>query len=188
MREFWFWVKLLGLGALLGATTFFGVMRVSLRGGVVTMPDLRGLPKASAEARLRSLRLDMSVREERYSSAAPYGAVIEQSLEPGVTLKRGRDIAVVVSESVTHADLMARVWGADTGGLLRNALLFDVYRPKPQKSGEEAVGGLAAGEKSVAVRLMLNSAEVSLTEAQIEAAVQAVVAQLASHLGARLRA
>jgi phenylalanyl-tRNA synthetase beta chain len=98
-----------------------------------------------------------------------------------------RDIAVVVNESVAHADLMARVWGADTGGLLRNALLFDVYRPKPQK-GELAVSaGLAAGEKSLAVRLTLNSADASLTEAQIEAAVQAVVGQLVKHLGARLR-
>jgi phenylalanyl-tRNA synthetase beta chain len=70
---------------------------------------------------------------------------------------------------------------------LRNAVLFDVYRPKPQK-GEVAVSaGLAAGEKSLAVRLNLNSADASLTEAQIEAAVQAVVAQLVNHLGARLR-
>ena len=99
-----------------------------------------------------------------------------------------RDIAVVVSESVTHADLMARVWGADTGGLLRNALLFDVYRSKTQKADAEVSGGLAAGEKSLAVRLTLNSADAPLTEAQIEASVQAVLAQLVSHLGARLRA
>jgi phenylalanyl-tRNA synthetase beta chain len=89
---------------------------------------------------------------------------------------------------VTHAELMARVWGADSGGLLRNALLFDVYRPKPQKGSDEVSGGLAAGEKSLAVRLTLNSADASLTEVQIEAAVQAVVAQLVQHLGARLRA
>ncbi len=99
-----------------------------------------------------------------------------------------RDIAVVVSEAVTHAELMARVWAADTGGLLRNALLFDVYRPKPQKGSDELSGGLAAGEKSLAVRLSLNSADASLTEVQIEAAVQSVLAQLVTHLGARLRA
>jgi phenylalanyl-tRNA synthetase beta chain len=97
-----------------------------------------------------------------------------------------RDIAVVVSEAVTHAELMARVWGADTGGLLRNALLFDVYRPKPRS--DESVGGLAAGEKSLAVRLTLNGPEASLTDGQIDAAVQAVVQQLTAHLGARLRA
>ncbi len=99
-----------------------------------------------------------------------------------------RDIAVVVSEAVTHADLMARVWSAETGGLLRNALLFDVYRPKPQKGDVEVSGSLAVGEKSLTVRLTLNSADASLAESQIEAAVQAVLTQLQSHLGARLRA
>jgi phenylalanyl-tRNA synthetase beta chain len=95
---------------------------------------------------------------------------------------------VVVSESVTHAEVMARVWAADIGGLLRNALLFDVYRPKPQKTDAQVSAGLIAGEKSLAVRLTLNSADASLTEAQIEAAVQAVVDQLVGQLGARLRA
>ncbi|HTB22920.1 MAG TPA: PASTA domain-containing protein [bacterium] len=97
MRELLFWLKLAALGSLLGLTVFFCVMRVSLRGGTVTMPDLRGLPRGSAEQKLRTLGLDMDVREERYSTTEPYGAVLEQNLEPGVTLKRGRTIAVVVS-------------------------------------------------------------------------------------------
>lgn len=99
-----------------------------------------------------------------------------------------RDLAVVVPEAVTHAELMARVWGADTGGLLRNAILFDVYRPKPGKGGEEGGSGLVPGEKSLAVRLTLNSADTSLTDAQIDAVVQEVVASLERNLGARLRA
>ncbi len=97
MREVLFWLKLTGLGLLLGATAFFGVMRISVRGGIVTMPDLRGMPKAVADGRLRSLGLDMEVSEERYSATVPYGAVIQQSIEPGSALKRGRTIAVVVS-------------------------------------------------------------------------------------------
>ena len=97
MNELRFWLKLAALGMVLGACSFFSVMHLSLRGGAVTMPDLKGLPSKSAELKLQSLGLDMSVREERYSSTAPYGAVLEQSLEPGATLKRGRTIAVVVS-------------------------------------------------------------------------------------------
>lgn len=97
MRELKFWLKLGALGALMGSIVFFMVMRLSLKGGTVTMPELRGLPRKSAELKLQSLGLEMSVREERYSSTAPYGAVLEQSLEPGATLKRGRNIAVVVS-------------------------------------------------------------------------------------------
>jgi phenylalanyl-tRNA synthetase beta chain len=93
-----------------------------------------------------------------------------------------RDIAVIVNESVTHAALMQAIHAAPTQGLLRDALLFDVYRPK------QAVAGLSEGEKSLAVRLTLNSDDATLTDAQIDAAMQAVLAQLASDVGARLRA
>ena len=93
-----------------------------------------------------------------------------------------RDIAVIVNESVTHAALMQAIHAAPTQGLLRDALLFDVYRPK------QAAAGLSDGEKSLAVRLTLNSDEATLTDAQIDAAMQAVLAQLARDVGARLRA
>jgi phenylalanyl-tRNA synthetase beta chain len=99
-----------------------------------------------------------------------------------------RDLAVVVAERVTHADIMSAVQQAAPGGLLRSAVLFDVYRPKPLRTGEEAsAGGLALGEKSLAVRLTLAREEATLTEAEIEAAVQAIVAQLVQRTGARLR-
>lgn len=97
MKELKFWLKLGALGAALGAAVFFLFMEFSLKGGTVTMPNLKGMPKKAAEMKLRSLGLDMTVREERYSSTAPFGAILEQSLEPGATLKRGRTIAVAVS-------------------------------------------------------------------------------------------
>jgi phenylalanyl-tRNA synthetase beta chain len=92
-----------------------------------------------------------------------------------------RDLALWVAEEVTHAALMQAIWAAPTQGLLRDALLFDVYRPNA-KAGEPAVR-----DKSLAVRLTLNSDEATLTEAQIEAAVAAVVLQLQTSLSARLR-
>jgi phenylalanyl-tRNA synthetase beta chain len=91
-----------------------------------------------------------------------------------------RDLAVWVDEQVTHAALMQAIWRAPTQGLLRDALLFDVYRPAPQ-------AGQPVREKSLAVRLTLNSEEATLTEMQIEAAVGAVVQQLQTDLKARLR-
>jgi len=94
-----------------------------------------------------------------------------------------RDIAVIVAESVTHAQLMQAIHAAPTDGLLQSAVLFDIYRPKADAAG----GALAVGEKSLAVRLTLGSGEVSLTEAQIETAMHAVVAQLTQQLSARLR-
>ncbi len=100
-----------------------------------------------------------------------------------------RDLAVVVTESTSHASLMKAIRAADEGGLLRDAVLFDVYRPKPLKAGEfSAAGQLAQNEKSLAVRLTLGSDDATLTEEQIDATVKNVLARLASDLGARLRA
>ena len=94
-----------------------------------------------------------------------------------------RDIAVIVAEAVTHAQLMQAIHAAPTDGLLQDAVLFDIYRPKA-----DAAGALAVGDKSLAVRLTLGSQNATLTDAQIDAAMNAVVAHLASALGARLRA
>jgi phenylalanyl-tRNA synthetase beta chain len=88
-----------------------------------------------------------------------------------------RDIAVVVAEKVTHAELMAAVHEAPTAGFLRSAVLFDVFRP-------QASLGV---EKSLAVRLVLNSEEASLTDVQIESTVKSVLDHLALKIAARLR-
>jgi phenylalanyl-tRNA synthetase beta chain len=95
-----------------------------------------------------------------------------------------RDLAVIVAEQVSHAALMAAIESAPTAGLLRHAILFDVYRAK---AGQPA-GGLAESEKSLAVRLTLNSDDATLTEEQIETTVQAVLTALQAKVGARLRA
>ncbi len=92
-----------------------------------------------------------------------------------------RDIAIIVSDAVSHAAVMAAVRAADTGGLLRDALLFDVYKPK------QASAGLGVDEKSLAVRLTLGSADATLTDEQIDHAVKAVVDRIASEHGGRLR-
>jgi phenylalanyl-tRNA synthetase beta chain len=95
-----------------------------------------------------------------------------------------RDLAIIVSQDVTHAALMQAIQGASTSGLLRDAVLFDVYRAKPG----QASAGLAENEKSLAVRLTFNAMEATLTDEQVDAAVQAVLASLQQQVGARLRA
>ena len=96
-----------------------------------------------------------------------------------------RDIAVLVAGQVTHAALMRAIWAAPTAGFLKDARLFDVYRAKPAPDSSGA--DVEAVDKSLAVRLTLNGDEATLAEAQIDAAVQAVVSQLANDLGARQR-
>jgi phenylalanyl-tRNA synthetase beta chain len=92
-----------------------------------------------------------------------------------------RDIAVIVAEKVTHDQLLAAIRSADTGGLLRDAFLFDVYKP------QQATAGLALDEKSLAVRLTLARSDATLTDEQIDAAVRAVVERVSAQLGGRLR-
>ncbi len=113
-------------------------------------------------------------------------AVMQRDLPAAKTIAKfqevERDIAVIVRESVGHAALMAAIHAAPTQGLLQDALLFDVYRPKDSGPGMEQ------GEKSLAVRLTLGSSDATLTENQIEAAVAAVLQQLGKDVGGRLRA
>ncbi len=101
-----------------------------------------------------------------------------------------RDLAVIVAEKVTHDELMEALWAAETGGLLRDAVLFDVYRQRPAEPTESttaASGSLCAGEKSLAVRLVLNRDEATLTDSGIELALDAVMTSLTHRVGARLR-
>lgn len=92
-----------------------------------------------------------------------------------------RDIAVTVAEAVTHAQVMTAVHSASGAAALKKAVLFDVYRPK------QTSAALALGEKSLAIRLTLGVDDATMTETQIEAVVQSVLAELTSQVAARLR-
>ncbi len=96
-----------------------------------------------------------------------------------------RDIAVMLDEKVTFAAVVDAVWAAPTGGFLRDVTVFDIYRPKSINGPGAAT---ATGfDKSMALRLTLNSEDLTLTEEQIDRSVQAVVSSLANTLGARQR-
>ncbi len=87
-----------------------------------------------------------------------------------------RDICVVCDEAVTVGALEDCICAAG-GGLLKQADLFDIYR------GD----GVPQGKKSVAFSLTLRSEERSLTAAEADETVSAILAALESKLGAVLR-
>jgi len=97
-----------------------------------------------------------------------------------------RDLAVVVKDVVTHAELMAAIASTPHQQVLKETLLFDIYKPAPSAQ-PQATGGLQAGEKSMAIRLKLQAQDQTLTEDQIEGVVGAVIQQLEAQTGARLR-
>jgi phenylalanyl-tRNA synthetase beta chain len=111
-------------------------------------------------------------------------AVLERPLPAFVPLPRqqsaSRDVALVVSDAVRHDDLVQAL-RADPQGLVRAATLFDVYR------GGSASSGLAAGERSLAIRLELLDEDATLTDDRIDAAVAAAVARATAACRARLR-
>ncbi len=112
-------------------------------------------------------------------------AVLARTLPVGQGVPRQqavlRDIAVIVSEAVTHESLMQTI-GTAGDALVRSARLFDIFKPA-QPSGD-----LKEGERSMAIRLELLDDEATLTDERIEQAVATVLAALGEKLGARLRA
>lgn len=87
-----------------------------------------------------------------------------------------RDIAVVADEALTVAQLEACI--AKAGGkLLREVRLFDIYRGK----------GIDAGKKSLAFSLTLRADDRTLTDADSDGVISAVLAALDAEYGAKLR-
>lgn len=107
--------------------------------------------------------LSLQLPEKTYTPLPKY---------PAVT----RDIAVVCGEAVTVAALSDCIRAAG-GKLLRSVELFDIYRSK----------GIASGSKSAAFRLTLRADDRTLTDADSDGVVSAVLAALEKELNAKLR-
>ena len=107
--------------------------------------------------------LSLQLPEKTYTPLPKY---------PAVT----RDIAVVCGEAVTVAALSDCIRAAG-GKLLRSVELFDIYRGK----------GIASGSKSAAFRLTLRADDRTLTDADSDGVVSAVLAALEIELNAKLR-
>jgi len=99
------------------------------------------------------------------------GAVAAPSRHPAVE----RDLAVVVPEALPAANVERAIRSA-AGPDLVSLRLFDVYRGAP----------LRDEEKSVAWRLVFQSAERTLTDAEVDAAIERVTAALTRN-GLRIR-
>jgi phenylalanyl-tRNA synthetase beta chain len=87
-----------------------------------------------------------------------------------------RDLAFVVSETVSAADILKAAESAERS-LVAKVAVFDVYR------GE----GMAEGAKSIAIHVTLQPRERTLTEAEIDVATSKIVAEVAKKTGATLR-
>ncbi len=87
-----------------------------------------------------------------------------------------RDLAFVVDANVRAADIMKAAQSAERS-LVSDVGVFDVYQGK----------GLPEGAKSVAINVTLQPRERTLTDAEIEAAIAKIVAEVSKKTGATLR-
>jgi len=87
-----------------------------------------------------------------------------------------RDLAVVVGEEVSAAELLAAAREA-AGAVLQEARIFDIYRGS----------GIDSGRKSVALGLILQDSSRTLTDEDADGAMQRVADRLARGLGATIR-
>ena len=88
-----------------------------------------------------------------------------------------RDFAFVVDEGVA-ADRVARAARGSDKALIADVRVFDVYRGS----------GVPDGKKSLAITVTLQPTESTLTDDQIDAVGQRVVAAVVKHTGGTLRA
>jgi phenylalanyl-tRNA synthetase beta chain len=90
-----------------------------------------------------------------------------------------RDVAVVVRDTVSHDSIVAAIRSVDP--LIRSVRLFDLYKPA------KATPEIAAGERSLAVRVELLDEDVTLTDERIEPVTMAIIDKLRTEFSARLR-
>jgi phenylalanyl-tRNA synthetase beta chain len=87
-----------------------------------------------------------------------------------------RDLAFVVAESAAAGDMLKAALSADRA-LIVAADVFDVYRGP----------GVPEGRKSIAIAVTLQPREHTLTDAEIEAVIAKIVAEMSKRTGATLR-
>ncbi|MHB8354583.1 MAG: phenylalanine--tRNA ligase subunit beta [Burkholderiales bacterium] len=87
-----------------------------------------------------------------------------------------RDLAVLVAESIPAADVLGVLQTAAIAGV-SDIALFDLYQGP----------GVAIGKKSLAFRIVMSDTERTLTEAEIEISVSALLHLLQSRFNAELR-
>ncbi|MBV1774159.1 phenylalanine--tRNA ligase subunit beta [Burkholderiaceae bacterium DAT-1] len=108
------------------------------------------------------------------------GALVNRELIKARTVSKfqpvRRDLAFVVDEAIAFADVHATL-KTTSGALVTSIDIFDVYRGK----------GMPEGKKSLAFKVILQDTQRTLTDAEVDFAIAALVAAVQQQFGAQLR-
>ena len=129
------------------------------------------LAACDAEAPMAGCEIFLTAIPQSRSTGTAKPLLKLESLQPV-----SRDFAFVVERDVTAAKLVKAVADADKA-LICDVTVFDVYE------GDR----IEAGKKSVALRVTLQPADKSLTDAEIDAVATRIAAAAAKTVGAQLR-
>jgi len=111
------------------------------------------------------------IPQPRVKESKSKGALVKSDLNPLT-----RDFAFVLDEAVPAEDVTRAAAGAHKA-LIADVRVFDLYQGK----------GVAEGEKSLALEVTLQPREATLSDKEIDAVSEAVVAAVSKATGARLR-
>jgi len=134
---------------------------------VIEAMDVKGPAVAAV------VMLDAVPEPKRKSTARP--ALQVSDLQPVE-----RDFAFIVGDRVEAADLLKAARAADKA-LIAEARVFDVF------DGPKAAAQFGEGQKSVALTVRLEPAKATLTEAEIDAVAEKVIAGVEKATGGKLR-
>jgi phenylalanyl-tRNA synthetase beta chain len=131
-------------------------------------------PALLEELELRAT--DVIVAELAIAGLSGGQPTVSRSATPSRQPVVDRDLAVIVAEARPAADVEESI-RRHGGPLLRSVVLFDIYRGRP----------LGDNDKSLAYRLAFQADDRTLTETEIDHAIDAVTAGLATDVAGRLR-
>ena len=100
----------------------------------------------------------------------------KSAFSPSTLMPLSRDFAFLVDDAVPAGDLVRPLLGADKA-LITDVRIFDVYRGP----------GVPEGQKSVALEVLIQPTDKTLTDADIEALSGRIIAAAAKAFGAKLR-
>lgn len=123
---------------------------------------------------------ELGIKQTVYLVQLDQSAVLAAAIPAFAELSRfpetGRDLALVVDRNVVVDDVLAAIREA-AGEYLKNVTLFDVYMGK----------GIDPERKSLALGLTWQHPSRTLTDDEVNSAVEAVLANTSARLGATLR-
>lgn len=139
--------------ALLIFLTFKGLDVYSKHGEEITVPQLKGLSYAAAQKKLVNTGLECVVNDSGYVTRYPAGAVLDQSVEAGMKVKPGREVALTINASapptIVIPDLVDNSSLREARSRLE-ALGFNLNPPEYINGEKEWVYGVKSNGKNIA--------------------------------------